>query len=140
MEGSPLGAGSVVNGQMTIDKANYRRVHPPSAWSVKTRRAPSRHCRDAIVYGLTATAMHENESTPPPRPPPVFAENLRCPVVSSLGRLLLPRGPCASLLLKTRERTCALRRKKSRRKYLQFCFVQEGPPLLDKHLIVTGSP
>ena len=32
-----------------------------SAWSVKTRRAPSRHCRNAKVYGHTATAMHDNE-------------------------------------------------------------------------------
>ena len=30
-----------------------------SAWSVKTRRAPSRHCRDARVYGHTTTAMHD---------------------------------------------------------------------------------
>ena len=28
-----------------------RLVHAMSAWSVKTRRAPSRHCRDARVYG-----------------------------------------------------------------------------------------
>ena len=27
-----------------------------SAWSVKTRRAPSRHCRDTMVYGHTTTA------------------------------------------------------------------------------------
>ena len=31
---------------------------------VKTRRAPSRHCRDARVYGHTTTAMHDM-STPP---------------------------------------------------------------------------
>ena len=35
------------------------------AWLVKTRRAPSRHSRDARVYGHTTTAMH-NLSTPPP--------------------------------------------------------------------------
>ena len=35
-----------------------------SAWSVKTRRAPSRHCREARAYGLTTTAMHNNEYTP----------------------------------------------------------------------------
>ena len=39
-----------------------------SAWSVKTRRAPSRHRRDARVYGHTTTAMHEN-GYPPPFPP-----------------------------------------------------------------------
>ena len=35
-----------------------------SAWSVKTRRAPSRHCRDARIYGHTTAAMHDNEYTP----------------------------------------------------------------------------
>ena len=39
-----------------------------SAWSVKTRRAPSRHCRGARVYGHRTTAMHEM-STRPPTPP-----------------------------------------------------------------------
>ena len=45
-----------------------------SDWSVKTRHAPSRHCRDARVYGHTTTAMHEIEYispieyTPPPAP------------------------------------------------------------------------
>ena len=38
-----------------------------SAWSVKTRRAPSRHCRDAKVYGHATTAMHDDEHTTPPR-------------------------------------------------------------------------
>ena len=36
-------------------------------WSVKARRAPSRYCRDARVYGHTTTAMHDTEYTPPPR-------------------------------------------------------------------------
>ena len=31
---------------------------------VKTRRAPSRHCRYARVYGHTTTAMHDIVSTP----------------------------------------------------------------------------
>ena len=38
-----------------------------SAWSVKTRRAPSRHCRDARVYGHTSAAMH-HMSTPSSAP------------------------------------------------------------------------
>ena len=42
-----------------------RLVQAMSAWSVKTRRAPSRHCRDARVYGHTTTAMHDNECTLP---------------------------------------------------------------------------
>ena len=43
-----------------------------SAWSVKTRRAPSWHCRDARVYGHATTPIHEIEyispieNTPPP--------------------------------------------------------------------------
>ena len=43
-------------------------VQAMSAWSVKTRCAPSQHCRDARVYGHTTTAMR-NMSTPPPPPP-----------------------------------------------------------------------
>ena len=43
-----------------------RSVQAMSAWSAKTRCAPSRHCRDATVYGHTTTAMHHNEYTPPP--------------------------------------------------------------------------
>ena len=35
------------------------------AWLVKTRRAPSRHSRNARVYAHTTTAMHKL-STPPP--------------------------------------------------------------------------
>ena len=44
-----------------------RFVQAKSAWLVKTRRAPSRHSRDARVYGHT-TAMHKLR-TPPPRFP-----------------------------------------------------------------------
>ena len=29
-----------------------------SAWSVKTGRVPSQHCKDARVYGQATTAMH----------------------------------------------------------------------------------
>ena len=42
-----------------------RLVEALSTWSVKTRRAPSRHCRDARAYGHATTAMHDNEYTPP---------------------------------------------------------------------------
>ena len=42
-----------------------RLVHAMSAKPVKTRRAPSRHCRDARVYGHTTTAM-DAMSTPTP--------------------------------------------------------------------------
>ena len=40
-----------------------RLVLAMSAWSVKTRRAQSRHCRDARVYDHMTTAMHDM-STP----------------------------------------------------------------------------
>ena len=40
-----------------------RLVLAMSAWSVKTRRAPFRYCRDARVYGHTTTAMHDTEYT-----------------------------------------------------------------------------
>ena len=50
-----------------------------SAWSVKTRRARSRCCRDARVYGHTNTVMHINECShacPLPRP---FLSGFICP-------------------------------------------------------------
>ena len=54
-----------------------RLVQTMSAWLVKTRRAPSRHSRDARVYGHTTTAMHK-PSTPPPPPP--FLEGCSLPL------------------------------------------------------------
>ena len=45
-----------------------RLVQAISASLVKTRRAPSRHSRDATVYGHTTTAVHK-PSTPPPALP-----------------------------------------------------------------------
>ena len=42
-----------------------RLVQAMPSWSVKTRHAPSRHCRNARVYGHTTTAMHEMPPTPP---------------------------------------------------------------------------
>ena len=43
-----------------------RLVQAMSAWLVNTRSAPSRHGRDARVYGRTTTAKHKL-STPPPQ-------------------------------------------------------------------------
>ena len=62
-----------------------------SPWSVKTRRAPPHHCRDARVYGHSTTAMHDIEYTPPPVSPtgqtsaPIL---LRCFVCWYPGSLL----------------------------------------------------
>ena len=47
------------------------------AWLLKTRRAPSRHSRDARVYGYTITAMHKLSTPPPPRPPTKRNETYR---------------------------------------------------------------
>ena len=38
-----------------------RLVQAKAAWSVKTLRALSWHCRDVRVYGHTTAAMHGNE-------------------------------------------------------------------------------
>ena len=43
-----------------------RLVQAMPPWSGKTRRAPSRHSRDARVYGHTTTAMREYRVHPPP--------------------------------------------------------------------------
>ena len=46
-----------------------RLVQTMCAWSMKSRRAPSRQCRDARVYVHTTTAMHDVSNPPRPRPP-----------------------------------------------------------------------
>ena len=60
-----------------------RLVPAMSAWSVKTRCAPSRHCKDARVYGhTTTTAMHDNEYPLPPWvgfPSSAARQPTRCP-------------------------------------------------------------
>ena len=69
-----LRKGCVVKGRMA--EAINEKVPPPpqclpGRW--KTRHSPSRHCRDARVYGYTTTAMHETEHISPiegPAPPP----------------------------------------------------------------------
>ena len=45
-----------------------RLVLAMSAWLVKTQRAPSRHSRNARVYGHTTTAMHKLSTPPSPSP------------------------------------------------------------------------
>ena len=95
----PSQKGCVVNGQMTqqmstprppaligdvIDKQESRHKLPKSvlravlalrlvqamsAWLVKTRRAPSRHSRDARVYGHYDYGHAQTQSPPHPAPP-----------------------------------------------------------------------
>ena len=66
-------------------------VHAMSAWSVKTRRAPSRHCRmrgsyHSNSYGHTTTVMREMSTPPPVRlPPPHPAPRLFISVPSLYG-------------------------------------------------------
>ena len=79
-----------------------RLVQAISAWSVKIRRAPPRHCRDARIYGHTTTAIHD-ESTRHPIPcnivayPPHSATYVITPPrpLSPL-RTRLPKWPCFS--------------------------------------------
>ena len=54
-----------------------RLVQTMSALSAKTRRAPSRRCRDASAYGHTTTAMHDIEYAPPGAPDHGSAEEAR---------------------------------------------------------------
>ncbi|CAM9917386.1 unnamed protein product, partial [Laminaria digitata] len=61
-----------VHSRMLTFHATRRTPHGASrlvlamfARSVKTRRPPSQHCRDAMGDGHTTTAMHDNEYTPP---------------------------------------------------------------------------
>ena len=58
--------------QVTPPRPSSPLVQATSAWSVKTRRAPSRKCRDTRVHGHTydyGHAWHEHLPDPPPDPP-----------------------------------------------------------------------
>ena len=57
-----------------------RLVRAMSAWSAKTRRAPSRHCWDARIYGLETTSMQEMST---PLPPPKSCLSLRYKIVGN---------------------------------------------------------
>ena len=77
-----------------------RLVQAMSAWLVRTRRAPSRHGRDARVYIHTTTAIRKL-STPRFPPPPLSSYRARftlwsggsnSPGNSSPSKILLPSG------------------------------------------------
>ena len=57
-----------------------RLVQEMSARSVKIRRTPSRHSRDARVHSHTTTVMHAIEHPPPAGPPPHTCTT--CPLLS----------------------------------------------------------
>ena len=50
-----------------------RLVQAISAWLVKTRRAPSRHNRDARAVWSYGYGHAQTEYTPPPSPPPLIS-------------------------------------------------------------------
>ena len=64
-----------------------RLVQALSAWLMKTRRAPSRHSRDARVYGHKTTAMHKL-STPPPSPTKAYGHT-----TTTMHKLITPPPP-----------------------------------------------
>ena len=68
-----------------------------SAWSVKTRHAPSRHYRDARVYGHTTAAMHEIERISPIEYTPNRV--MAAAVVATFHRRLTPLEPPRGLTL-----------------------------------------
>ena len=63
-----------------------RLVHAMSAWSAKTRHAPSRHCREARVYTLWSYhyGQAQTEYTPPRPPLPHSSMALPLLVVDAL--------------------------------------------------------
>ena len=74
-------------------------MHEMSAWSRTTRRAPSRYCRGAKVYGNTNTGMLET-STPPPAPPvQSFPPPIPYPLMNTIRTTLHPLCPIPTLLL-----------------------------------------
>ena len=58
-------------------------MHAMSAWLVKTRRAPSRHSRDARIYGHATTAMNKLSTPPPPSLRGVVPRSCFCPLYGS---------------------------------------------------------
>ena len=62
-----------------------RLVHAMSAWSMKTRRAPSRHCRDARVNGpMDYTAVHG--AMLPPHLTPFASRGMRGQLSNAYGK------------------------------------------------------
>ena len=79
-----------------------RLVQAMSAWSVKTRRAPSRHCRGSVI--LRTTAIHDTTTRPPPAPCTVLhAWSAKCLPDRSKPDALRPgtAGMRRSLVLRT---------------------------------------
>ena len=100
-----------------------RLVQAIPAWLVKTRRAPSRHSRDARVYGHTTTAMHTLST----HPAPAIPSNTLCypPPPRLILPPLLPAFPRTALLtVQPRWRRRGLRASKPRYR----CSSAKHPP------------
>ena len=104
-----------------------RLVQAMSAWLVKTRRAPPRHCRDARVYGHTTTAMRDYEyNAPPSLLGPLLELQVSSPETaqshqSSNVSVKLPHGRA---VLESRLAYCVHAHPPSRKKCRHpFCFV-----------------
>ena len=68
-----------------------------SAWSVKTRRAPSRHCRDAKGLGrVTRLRPCMTMNTPPPPPAPCWSEGKTYKITPSALTWWPSRSPLLS--------------------------------------------
>ena len=65
---STMGIGTVLRVERDAWPITKGLIQATSAWSLKTRRAPFRHCRDARVYGHTTIAKHGTSTPPPPGP------------------------------------------------------------------------
>ena len=82
-----------------------RLVQAMSAWSVKTRRATSRHNRNARVYGHTTTAMHGNSTSPST---PFFSKSKDgTTAANSSSKKMIP-NPTVSLRKKVKTATAAI--------------------------------
>ena len=80
-----------------------RLMQAMSAWSVKTRRASSRHCTDARVYGHATTAMHGITPHSVVHPPQM-SEAHQVGTYAISGQLGQPRSGLGSRETQTRER------------------------------------
>ena len=93
-------------------------------WSVKTRRAPSRRCRDARVYGHTTTAMHDMTILFTPRA--FLYEVLPVVQVSSFGPQALParrRTDSVLSVVYTTVPTCCRISAEQHEEYALYCML-----------------
>ena len=71
-----------LNPSLPLPPGVSRLVQAMSAWSVKTRRAPSRHCRGARVHGHMTAAMHDSGYTHTHPEGPLVHQSVRRPLLA----------------------------------------------------------